>query len=69
MMKLHFNIEGIAKECIGSELINLKKIYFEVFPDGKDRESLPEITYFKVEPKWIRYSDYYGKPTIIEMNF
>jgi general stress protein 26 len=51
--------EGIAKIPTLGELDNLLKIYFEVFPDGKDRkENWKDIAYFLVEPKWIRYSDF-----------
>ena len=45
--------------------------YFEVFPDGLDRnKNWNNITYFIVEPTWIRYSDFNEAiPKIEEMQF
>ena len=51
--------EGIAKIPDANMLDELLKTYFRVFPDGKDRkENWPNIAYFYVEPKWIRYADF-----------
>ena len=58
--------EGIADEPAGNELDRLKKIYFEVYPDGLSRQSWSGITYFRVGPKWIRYSNFKEPVTIIE---
>jgi general stress protein 26 len=54
--------EGLADEPDGAELRRLKEIYFGVFPDGRDRERWPGITYFRVTPVWIRYSNYNANP-------
>lgn len=61
-------LEGIADEPLGSELAGLKRIYFQTFPDGVERQKWPGITYFRFSPKWIRYSDFLTlpNPTIIE---
>ena len=59
--------EGIAKIPAINELETLQKIYFEVFPDGIDRkENVKNITYFSVEPKWVRFSDFNLNPPKIE---
>jgi general stress protein 26 len=51
--------EGVAKIPNHRELEDLLNTYFEVFPDGKDRiKNWKNISYFCVEPKWIRYSDF-----------
>ena len=50
--------EGIADEPSGRELERLKTLYFERFPDGRDREEWPGLVYVRVRPTWIRYSDY-----------
>ena len=51
--------EGVAKIPTTEELDQLLKIYFKVFPDGKERkENWKDIAYFCVHPKWIRYSDF-----------
>ncbi len=61
--------QGIAVQPVGKDLIKSKQIYFSVFPEGKEREELPNIAYFKVKPEWIRYSDFNNKTKIIEMKF
>ena len=53
-------VEGIADEPKGAELERLKAIYLARFPDGHERASWPGITYFRVRPRWIRYSDFRG---------
>ena len=61
--------EGLADEPDGAELRRLKNLYFEVFPDGRDRQAWPGLTYFRVTPIWIRYSNYnVNPPEIIEFD-
>jgi hypothetical protein len=38
--------------------VRLKGAYFDKFPDGVGRETWPNITYFRVFPNWVRYSDF-----------
>jgi len=55
--------EGIADEPSGEELENLTNEYYYVaFPDGRSRRTWPGITYVRVRPTWIRYSDYNTDP-------
>ena len=54
--------EGIADEPTGSELERLKEIYFGRFPDGHERQKWPGLTYFRVRPTWIRYSNFNAIP-------
>jgi hypothetical protein len=54
--------EGIADEPPGAELRRLKELYFASFPDGREREAWPEITYFRARPLWIRYTDFNQDP-------
>lgn len=62
--------EGVADEPGGAELVRLKDLYFKHFPDGRDREVLPDITYVRVTPKWVRYSDFGRRPwDIVEFDF
>lgn len=63
--------EGIAKIPNHTELDDFLQAYFEVFPDGKDRiKNWKNISYFYVEPKWIRYSDFKkSTPRIKEFKF
>jgi hypothetical protein len=61
--------EGIGDEPSGSALAQIKEAYFSVFPDGPDRQQWPGITYLRVTPVWIRYSNYnVNPPQIVEFS-
>jgi pyridoxine/pyridoxamine 5'-phosphate oxidase len=61
-------IEGLADEPKGTAQGQLKARYFEVFPDGHERETWKDITYIRVKPHWFRYSDFrLDPPKIVEM--
>jgi tRNA (adenine37-N6)-methyltransferase len=53
-------IEGIADEPSGDELERLQRVYFAAYPDGVVRQAWKGITYVRVRPSWVRYSDYRG---------
>lgn len=62
--------EGVVDEPSGPDLDRLKAEYFRTFPDGPQRQQWPGITYFRVRPHWIRYSDYSASPPeIVEFDF
>ena len=61
--------EGVADEPAGAELERLKDIYFAAFPDGVTRQDWPGLTYFRVRPKWLRFSSYYRPRRVDEMTF
>ena len=50
--------EGRADEPTGAERARLKQLYFGVFPDGRERQTWPGLTYIRATPTWLRYSDY-----------
>ena len=54
--------EGIADEPSGEELDRLKQVYYAAWPDGPSRLSWPGLTYVRVKPTWIRYSDFNANP-------
>lgn len=59
--------EGLADEPRGLELARVQELYFAKFPEGRVRLSWPGITYVRVRPTWLRYSDYGGsEPLILE---
>jgi general stress protein 26 len=58
-------IEGVADEPVGVELQAAKDAYLRRFPDGLERAALPDITYFRIVPSWIRYSDFRTTPPTI----
>jgi general stress protein 26 len=64
--EISIQYEGCADEPEGEELIKLQQDYFLAFPDGPERQKWPGITYFRVRPKWIRYSNYNQPPIILE---
>jgi hypothetical protein len=57
--------EGVADLPNGPELERLKQVYFAAFPDGPTRLSWPGITYVRVKPAWVRYSDFRSEPPAI----
>lgn len=62
--------EGIADEPIGAELERIKRAYFAAWPDGPTRASWLDITYFRVRPSWIRFSDFgCAPPRIVEFTY
>jgi hypothetical protein len=62
--------EGIADEPTGDALADLQAVYFARFPDGPTRLAWPTLTYFRVRPTWIRYTDFRGaQPVEIVFEF
>jgi hypothetical protein len=60
--------EGVADEPSGAELDRLKACYFGVYPDGVERQRWEGITYFRIRPTWIRYSDFNAGGGITEFS-
>ena len=59
--------EGVADEPSGTELDRIKRVYYTAYPDGPSRLSWPGLIYVRVQPTWIRYSDYtVDPPQIVE---
>ncbi|MFN8580178.1 MAG: pyridoxamine 5'-phosphate oxidase family protein [Gemmatimonadaceae bacterium] len=57
--------EGVADVPEGPDREQVQQMYFGVFPDGPSRLSWPGITYVRVRPRWLRYSDYTVDPPVI----
>lgn len=61
-------IEGIADEPSGRELERLQRVYLAVYPDGAARQHWEGITYVRVRPTWVRYSDFRpGSERVVEI--
>ena len=61
--------EGRADEPTGAERARLTELYFKVFPDGRERQQWPGLTYIRATPTWLRYSDYnVDPPEIVELD-
>jgi len=62
--------EGVATELNGPDADHYREIYFEVYPDGRERaKTWAGLVHFKVTPKWIRYSSFNDPPVVEEMVF
>ena len=55
-------MEGPADEPTGDDLARLLRLYLARFPDGRERQQMPDITYWRVRPAWIRFSDFSVSP-------
>lgn len=61
-------LEGTCDEPSGAERERVKQVYFAQLPDGRDREAWDGITWLRVRPTWIRYSDFRGaEPRIVQV--
>jgi hypothetical protein len=62
--------EGKADVLRGEELDGVREmVYFKQFPDGRERLKWPHITYVRVRPVWMRYSNYnVNPPEIVELS-
>jgi pyridoxine/pyridoxamine 5'-phosphate oxidase len=63
---ISLQIEGPARRPVGDDLASAKSAYFRDWPDGRARETWPDIAYVVVKPKWIRYSNYAAGPPVVE---
>lgn len=59
-------IEGAARRPADDDLATLKAAYFAAWPDGRSRETWPDIAYFAIRPRWLRYSRFAGPPEVFE---
>jgi hypothetical protein len=60
-------IQGLADMPSGPALERVKGVYFAAWPDGVERQNWEGITYVRVRPTWIRYSDF-GGGRIVEVS-
>jgi hypothetical protein len=51
-----------SSECWCSSCENFKSDYISIHPDGLRRSRVPGITYFRVRPRWIRFTDFNAAP-------
>jgi uncharacterized pyridoxamine 5'-phosphate oxidase family protein len=62
-------LEGVADEPTGDELARIKRVYFDAFADGPEREQWQGITYVRVCVTWARYSDFRPGGGVLEIPF
>ena len=61
-------LEGLADEPTGEDLLRLKPVYLASFPDGIERAQWPGITYVRVRPHWARFSDFGANGSVEEFD-
>jgi hypothetical protein len=61
-------LEGLADEPSGADLVRVKQLYLAAFSDGVERESWPGISYLRVRPHWARFSDFGAGGSIVEFD-
>jgi pyridoxine/pyridoxamine 5'-phosphate oxidase len=64
--QISLQIEGEARRPVGDDLASAKSAYFREWPDGRARETWPDIAYLVVKPKWMRFSNYAAGPPVVE---
>jgi general stress protein 26 len=63
--------EGIARPVSRDdpEDAHWRKVYYAAWPDGIARRNWPKIRYWRISPRWLRYSDFARGPAIEEIDF
>lgn len=62
--------EGKAFKLDGEELDKYKETFFKKLPHARKWEKAAGIKFFKVIPKWVRYSDLRKQPwDVLEVKF
>jgi len=61
-------LEGMARELFDSELDGLKASYYDQCPNNLPHSNWPGVTYIRIQPRWIRFSNY-GMPWKVEEFF
>lgn len=63
-------LEGITDEPTGDDLLRLKELYLVRFPEARERQLWRGLTYVRVRPQWLRFSDFnQSPPRITELTF
>ena len=57
--------EGVADFPSGDELRRIREVYFDVFPDGRERLTWSGLIHVRVKPTWVRYSNYSPQPPLV----
>jgi len=60
--------EGIAAEVstAGAADAAYRTAYYRAWPDGHERLAWPDLCYWRISPRWLRFSDYSAGPRIVE---
>jgi pyridoxine/pyridoxamine 5'-phosphate oxidase len=62
-------VEGTAFAVSRTDDATYREEYYRAWPDGPARLAWPDLVYWRVKPRWLRYSDYARGPLIFERRF
>ena len=64
-------IEGIARPVSSRDAADAGYVdaYYAAWPDGRERASWPNLVYWRIVPRWARYSDFARGPLIAELHW
>ena len=59
-------VEGFAAPlpARGQDGADLREVYYAAWPDGRARLEWPGLVYWRISPRWARYSDFDRGPLI-----
>lgn len=55
-------IDGVADLPTGDDLERIRAVYFDAYPDGRERLAWPGLVHVRVRPRWARLSDFTKDP-------
>jgi len=58
--------EGVVDVPKGTDLERFQQQYFAAFPDSQRRRGIPGIRYYRVSPRWVRFSNFNLTPPLVE---
>ena len=63
--------EGVAfpVSVVGVADEPYREIYYASWPDGRERVQWPHLFYWRISPRWARYSDYESGPMIVDFHW
>ncbi len=64
-------LEGVAQPVSKSDPsdADYRETYLRVWPDGRDRLTWPNLSYWRIVPRWARYSDFNRGPLVAEFRW
>jgi len=64
-------LEGVAHPVSTSEPSDAayRETYLLAWPDGRERLTWPNLSYWRISPRWARYSDFNRGPLIAEFRW
>ena len=66
---LQFEGTASAVSVAAPEDATWRETYYLAWPDGRSRLGWPGISYWRIEPRWLRFSDFDRGPLIFEKRF